>query len=133
MGSDFFGKWFLIAEKSEYAQGEPPKSAIYEIKQGKDHSLDIAIKWIDFEGKEFDIEYNTIPDGKRKKIEKPEIANEVMSEFASETVLNSYTYKGKNTIAFASRIIDEQGIMKVVQRHFSPKGKYFDNVQYYSK
>lgn len=133
MENKFLGKWKLLSEKSEYSKGTPPKSATYEFKLAENKSLDVFIQWIDSEGKEFEIEYNTIPDGKRKTYENPQVADEVMSEFETDNVLNSYTYKGGETIAFASRIIGNDGILKVIQRFYAPDGKYLDNIQYYKK
>ncbi|MCG6188322.1 hypothetical protein [Maribellus maritimus] len=88
---------------------------------------------MDEEGKEFEVEYQTVPDGQRKKYENPQVADEVMSEFESEFILNSYTFKGEKVIAFASRIIESEVKMKVIQRFFTAEGKHFDNIQYYQK
>lgn len=133
MKQNFLGKWHLIPEKSEYAKGTSPGSAVYEFAGGENDSLDVSVRWTDAEENDFEIGYNIITDGQRREYENPEIADEVMSEFESDFVLNTSTYKGNQKIAFASRTIDKEGIMKVVQRFFAPDGTYFDNVQYYRK
>ena len=131
MNNPFLGVWKLQPEKSEYAQGVPPKEATYSFKSGEEKSLDVSISWKDAEGKSFSVSYSITPDGIRKKYENPQIADEVMSEFESENVLNTSTYKGGQLIAFATRIIGEDGEMKVIQRFFTPDGGSFENVQYY--
>lgn len=133
MNTNFIGKWLLLADRSEYATGTPPSSATYSFAAGANNYLEVSIQWTDHEGKAFDVDYVTIPDGLKKPYENPEIADEVMSEFVSENQLDSYTYKSGEVIAYASRVIDSNGIMKVTQRFYTPDGKQLDNIQYYEK
>ena len=133
MRFNFLGKWKLLPGKSEYAKGNPPQKALYSFKKGPNKSLDVFIKWTDNEGNEFEVQYNIIPDGQRKKYDHPEIAEEVMSEFVSDHQLNSFAYKDGKTIGFTARRIDEEGIMKVVQRFYTSDGNHFDTIQYYKK
>lgn len=133
MENNFFGKWILLSEKSEYAHGTPPLEATYEFKIGKNESIDISIEWVDQDGEKFSLSYNAIPDGQKREYENPQIADEVMSEFESNNQLNSYTFKNGKAIAFASRIINEKGIMEVLQRFYTPEGKSFDNIQFYKR
>ena len=129
----FLGKWTLLPEKSVYAQGLPPQHASYEISGGENELLHIHIHWKDTLGKEAEVQYSIYADGQKRVYENPEIADEVMAEFESEQVLNSYTYKAGKTIAFASRILEATGELKIIQRFFPPDGESFENIQYYQK
>lgn len=133
MKENFIGKWVLLPDESKYENGVPPKEATYTFKKGEAKSLHVIIEWTDIEKKEFSIEYKITPDGQKRKFENPQIADEVMSEFVTQNQLNSYTYKAGKIIAFASRIIDKNGKMEVIQRIYNSIGDSFDNVQFYEK
>ncbi|MCB0643110.1 MAG: hypothetical protein KDC44_15780 [Phaeodactylibacter sp.] len=129
----FLGTWHLIPEKSDYAHGTPPVAATYQFQSGEKGSLAVSIQWTDAEGQSLGVDYTIIPDGKKRAYENPAVADEVMSEFESDRVLNSMTYRSGAVIAFATRIIDETGMMKVLQRFYTPDGNHFDNLQYYKQ
>ncbi|BDD08885.1 hypothetical protein FUAX_13170 [Fulvitalea axinellae] len=133
MDNKFLGKWTLLAERSEYEAGQPPKSATYEFRDAGNADLGVTIEWADAEGQEHRIDYRITVDGKRKSYENPEIADEVMSEYVGENGLNSSTYKGGKRIMFAARLIGEDGVMRVSQKMLGPDGREFENVQYYRK
>ena len=131
MTKNFLGKWEMLSEKSLYGKGIPPQSAIYEFKKAE-NSINISINWIDYEGKNFEIQYNIAPDGQRKKLESPE-ADEIMSEFVSEYQLNTSVYKNGSRIALTTRSIDSELIMEVVQKFYPSEGEPYENIQYYKK
>ncbi|MEM8507645.1 MAG: hypothetical protein AAF717_07440 [Bacteroidota bacterium] len=133
MKEKFIGKWVLLPEQSTYEQGGPPQKATYSFEEGANGALHIAVEWIDEKDKENRVHYTLWPDGQKRKYENPEIADEVMSEFKGVNQLNSYTYKASKTKTFASRIIDENGKMEVIQRFFHPNGQSFETIQYYKK
>lgn len=133
MKTIFLGEWKLQPERSEYTHGTPPRKATYEFKNLSETDLEVCISWTDGEGKRFKVRYQLTPDGKKRTYENPAVADEVMSEFASDNVLNSSTFKNGRLTAFATRVIDEHGEMKVVQRMFAPDGTHFDNIQFYQR
>lgn len=133
MHQNFIGKWSLIPERSEYERGDPPVAATYAFEYGSGASLDVSISWINKQGKVFELHFNLTPDGRRRDYPQSQIAEEVMAEFDGPNVLNSWSYKDGKTLAFATRIIESDGLMKVVQRIYPPYGGFYENVQYYSR
>jgi len=133
MTKNFIGKWELLSNKSEYAKGIPPKSAFYEFRKEKNNSIGISINWLDYKGKSFEINYQIMPDGQLQKLKSQEIAGEIMSEFVSALQLNSSIYKNETIVAFTTRTIDKEGVMKVVQRFYPQEGSPYENIQYYRK
>ncbi len=133
MTSKFTGKWILMPEDSKYEKGMPPKKANYIFKQANESKVDVGIEWIDSKGKEHEIEYSIYPDGKKKKYEDPQIADEIMSEFSTDSQLITYTYKAGKTIAIATRTILENGTLEVIQQFLPSGNNSYVNIQYYQK
>ena len=133
MEQNFLGRWVLLPEQSQYSQGTPPASALYEFKKGPDGSLDVFIQWTDAAGASFEMMYNTLPNGIKQAYKDPKIADEIRSEFVGPHQLNSYSYKAGQTIATTTRTLHKTGLLEVVQRFNAPDGTAVTLVQFYTK
>lgn len=133
MNDHFLGTWRLLPEQSVYQAGTPPLQAIYSFKKEEEETISVRIQWTDHTHESFDISYQIQPDGLRKTFDNPAIADELMAEFVSPVELNSFTYKEGKLTSFASRKIDQDGLMTVLQRMYLPDGKTVENVQFYQK
>jgi len=129
----FLGTWILDPSSCQYEQGDPPTSGAYTITE-KDGRLFFTIAWTDAAGKDNDVAFNGVPDGKPVPFVVPGAVDEMSVQATSRRELRSTAYlRGKPTMV-AQRQLDESGrAMRVTQVVMFPDGERLANVATYVK
>ena len=129
----FLGTWLLEPAQSQYAFGPPPKTGTYTLSaQGEYIHFDIA--WTDQNDQPFQHSFDMIPDGQQHPYENPAVADFGSLTRVNERTLDSATFKGGQQIAYASRVLSDDGLtMTVSQSGNTPQGEPFVNVSRYTK
>lgn len=133
MQDAFVGTWEMLPEKNDYQLGEPPQSGLYTIAAANG-GYQITMAWRDVEGVAKEAAYHGIADGIDYPLE-PETGLDSMSMTrVSEKQLDSDAKKGDVVVAYASRILSDDGQqMTVTQSGMTPQGEPFTNTSIYMR
>lgn len=131
MTDPFLGVWQMQPEYNDYQFGEPPAEGTYTIEQNSG-GYTITMTWVTSDGKDMQTAYHGSPDD----IIYPtglEVGPDGMSMTrADERTLDSRAFIGEVEVAYATRILSEDGnTMTVKQSGKTPDGDDFTNISVY--
>jgi hypothetical protein len=131
--SAFLGTWVLIPESCQYEQGDPPTAGRYVIAED-DGALTFRIEWTDAEGREQEVEFGGVPDGKPVPFDGGELADSLSVTLVSDRELRSSAFRGGKELMVAQRQLDAtKTAMRVVQLVRIPNGPELANVAVYRR
>lgn len=135
----FLGDWRLLPELSLYAQGAPPASGIYTIREGS-AGLELSLRWTaEPGGPEMAMAFGGPPDGSVQPFVPVHSAPAGAPDGLRITrvdarTLDSEALLGEQVVAYARRVASEDGsLLAVLMEHRHADGRHVRNFQVYRR
>lgn len=131
MQDKFIGTWKMDPEQNNYEFGTAPKSGLYII-QAQEAGYLISMEWTTVEDTPMQASYSAIPDGKDYATDASSGLDCSSMTRIDERTLDSDAKKGGVVLAYARRILSEDGqTMDIFQSGKKPDGTDFTNKSVY--
>jgi predicted transcriptional regulator len=131
---NFIASWQLFPEKGEYQLGNRPKSGYYKI-QANENSRDLNIlhTWVSLENDAFNAEFSVLPDGELHSFTTDGFADQVKATLIDSANLQFVFLKDHEQVLDVLHTITPNGLLKIVQKGFTPGNNPYTNTEIYHK